>query len=197
VGTLSLVVTAAEERSRGLNRQLNARTLLPGGRKPLPKTRRLKYALCMTMNVHSPHSGHPVKIRDEDIGRAVRDEENRIFYVVPRANGEGYYGAITRKGSAKDEERYDRLVLNPAKVASAQSAVAGASAPPAHDATGGRKRRRPVRRAVLTLVVLGGLAVAGALGLDQVGLLPESIDRWLPEIGGTTDELAPAQTPAP
>lgn len=149
----------------------------------------------MSLTIHSPHSGHPVRIRDEDIGRAVRDEENRIFYVVPRASGEGHYGAITRKGSAKDEERYDRLALNPAKVAAAHAAQAAAA--PAHDATGGRKRRRPLRRAVLTLVVLGGLAVAGALGLDQVGLLPESIDRWLPELGPAADEPTPADTPAP
>lgn len=146
----------------------------------------------MTLTIHSPHSGHPVKIRDQDIGRAVRDEENRIFYVVPRASGEGHYGAITRKGSAKDEERYDRLAANPVEVAAQRTAAMPA---PAHDATGGSKRRRPVRRAVLTLVVLGGLAVAGALGLDQVGLLPESIDRWLPEVGTTADPAAPALEP--
>jgi len=149
----------------------------------------------MPLTIHSPHSGHPVRIRDQDIGRAVRDEENRIFYVVPRASGEGHYGAITRKGSAKDEERYDRLALNPAKVAAAHAAQAAAAAP--HDATGGRKRRRPLRRAALTLVVLGGLAVAGALGLDQVGLLPESIDRWLPEVGAAADGPASVDTPAP
>jgi len=164
----------------------------------------------MPLTIHSPHSGHPVKIRDEDIGRAVRDEENKIFYVVPRASGEGFYGAITRKGSAKDEERYDRLALNPAKVAAANTAAAAAaSAPPPHDATGGSKRRRPLRRAVLTLLLLGGLAVGAALGLDRAGLLPESIDRWLPEIGGAADQPArhpqpaalpdpaPAATPAP
>ena len=158
----------------------------------------------MPLTIHSPHSGHPVKIRDEDIGRAVRDAENRIFYVVPRANGEGFYGAITRRGSPKDEERYDRLAAHPAKVAAEQTAqtaaASSAASPPAsppHDATGGRKRRRPVRRAVLTLIVLGGLAVGGALGLDHFGLLPESIDRWLPEVSGTADTPVPADAPAP
>ena len=158
----------------------------------------------MPLTIHSPHSGHPVKVRDEDIGRAVRDEENRIFYVVPRASGEGFYGAITRKGSPKDEERYDRLAANPAQVAAAQTAAAAAksaaaapAAPAPHDATGGSKRRRPVRRAVLTLIVLGGLAVGGALGLDHFGLLPESIDRWLPEVSGTADVPVPVDAPAP
>ena len=161
----------------------------------------------MPLTIHSPHSGHPVKIRDEDIGRAVRDEQNKIFYVVPRASGEGYYGAITRKGSAKDEERYDRLAANPAQVAAANTAAAeAASAGPAHDATGGRKRRRPVRRAVLTLLLLGGVAVGAALALDRAGLLPESIDRWLPELPATDPDspaepadpdAVPAETPAP
>ncbi len=135
----------------------------------------------MPLTIHSPHSGRPVKIRDEDVGRAVRDQDNRVFYVVPRASGEGYYGAVTRKGSAKDEERYDRLAANPAEVATASPTAA-----PVHDATGGRRQRRPLRRAALTLVVLGGLAIGGALGLDQLDLLPEAIDRWLPELGAAT-----------
>src|SRR5690606_29595340 len=64
----------------------------------------------MPIVVHSPFSGRPVKIRDEDVGRAVRDEENRIFYVLERSDGSGHYGAPTRSGNPRDEQRYDELV---------------------------------------------------------------------------------------
>jgi hypothetical protein len=59
----------------------------------------------MPVTVLSPFSGRPVKVRDQDIGRAVRDEENRIFYVLPKSDGKGYYGAATRAGGPKDEAR--------------------------------------------------------------------------------------------
>ncbi|MEE9403666.1 MAG: hypothetical protein V3V20_02130 [Algisphaera sp.] len=148
----------------------------------------------MTLTIHSPHSGHPVKIREEDIGRAVRDEQNRIFYVVPRAHGEGHYGAITRKGSPKDEERYDRLAAHPVQEAQARTAAASAVA---HDATGGRKRRRPLRRAVFTLIALGALALAGAYALDYAELLPESIDQYLPELPLERADDSPRTPAAP
>lgn len=139
----------------------------------------------MPLTIHSPHSGHPVKVRDEDVGRAVRDEMNRIFYVVPRADGSGFYGAVTRKGSPKDEERYDKLAANPVAAAAERTDTAPATpAAPAHDATGGRRRRRPVRRAVLTLLLLGAGALGVAYGLDEVDLLPAAIDDVLPERPG-------------
>ena len=63
-----------------------------------------------------------------------------------------------------------------------------------------------MRRAVLTLLLLGGVAVGAALALDRAGLLPESIDRWLPELPATDPDspaepadpdAVPAETPAP
>ena len=33
----------------------------------------------MPIVINSPFSGKPVKIRDQDVGRAVKDEEGRIF----------------------------------------------------------------------------------------------------------------------
>lgn len=59
----------------------------------------------MAIIVNSPFSGEPVKVRDQDAGRAVRDEEGRIFYVLPRSDGNGYYGSITRAANTKDEQR--------------------------------------------------------------------------------------------
>ena len=59
----------------------------------------------MTITVNSPFTGRPVKIREKDVGRAVTDEDGGIFYVLPKADGSGYYGAPTRHGGEKDELR--------------------------------------------------------------------------------------------
>lgn len=121
----------------------------------------------MPITINSPYSGRPVKLRDQDIGRAVRDEEGRVFYVVQRASGEGYYAALTRKGSAKDEERYDSLAT---KMASSQENVQ-AQAAAVHDATG---KRRPslVRRLVGVILLLVVLAAIWYV-LSSRGMLPE------------------------
>lgn len=59
----------------------------------------------MTISVNSPFTGRPVKIREKDVGRAVTDEDGGIFYVFPKKDGSGYYGAPTRAGGEKDEAR--------------------------------------------------------------------------------------------
>ncbi|MEM7626594.1 MAG: hypothetical protein AAF333_13440 [Planctomycetota bacterium] len=110
----------------------------------------------MPIVINSPYSGLPVKIRDQDIGRAVRDEEGRVFYVVPRASGEGYYSAPTRKGSAKDEARYDKMET---RVAQVQEMV-DAQAQTVHDATG-KRRANPVGRLIVLVLLLGVLTVGG------------------------------------
>ncbi|MEO1235268.1 MAG: hypothetical protein AAFX76_00625 [Planctomycetota bacterium] len=110
----------------------------------------------MPLTVNSPYSGRPVKIRDQDIGRAVRDEEGRVFYVVPRSSGEGYYTAPTRKGSAKDEARYDSMQT---KMDAVQEQVVEQHRA-VHDATG--RRPKPSRgRLVLLLLMLLALVGAG------------------------------------
>ena len=123
----------------------------------------------MPITVNSPYSGRPVKVRDADIERAVRDEEGRVFYVVKRPSGEGYYAALTRKGSAKDEARYDGMET---KMDTAREVGAERSAAQVHDATG---RRRPgtVRRAVILFVIVLLLAAAAwfVLGRFAPGLL--------------------------
>lgn len=110
----------------------------------------------MPITINSPYSGRPVKIRDQDINRAVRDEEDRIFYVVPRSNGEGYYAAPTRKGSPKDEQRYDAMQ---GKMDEVQEQVTQQHAV-AHDATG-RPRKRSLGRFVVLVLLVAALVVAG------------------------------------
>ena len=129
----------------------------------------------MPITVNSPYSGRPVKVRDADLGRAIRDEEGRIFYVVQREGGDGYYAAPTRKGSAKDEQRYDDMA---AKMAVSDHQVQ-AQAAAVHDATG-RRRSRPALRLVLILLLLA--VVAAGLYLYFVGL-PEGLD-----LPGTGDD---------
>ncbi|MEM1108697.1 MAG: hypothetical protein AAGH99_08410 [Planctomycetota bacterium] len=131
----------------------------------------------MPITINSPYSGRPVKIRDQDIGRAVRDEEDRIFYVVKRESGEGYYAAPTRKGSPKDEQRYDamqtKMVRVEEQVTEQHQAI--------HDATGRRNRPSVLRRAVLLLILLA-LAIAGyaAYFLATGGTVEELRDKFGP-----------------
>ncbi len=68
----------------------------------------LDYTFLMTITVDSPFTGRPVKIREKDVGRAVTDEDGGIFYVFPKKDGSGYYGAPTRAGGERDEERAAR-----------------------------------------------------------------------------------------
>ncbi|MBL4701897.1 MAG: hypothetical protein JKX85_11635 [Phycisphaeraceae bacterium] len=117
----------------------------------------------MPIVILSPFSGRPVKIRDKDIGRSVRDEENRVFYAVPRSDGEGYYAAITRNGSEKDEQRYLALLK---KDATADVQKREELAQPVHNAMGNKPKGRLGRR-VIFLVILGVLAWAAWTGKDR------------------------------
>jgi len=109
----------------------------------------------MPIVVNSPFSGQPVKIRDQDIDRAVRDEENRIFYVLPLSNGTGYFGSTTRQGGEKEERRYLEMAQK-----SAQMKVVGdaRSEKQVHNAMG--KKRGGKRRLVVTVIVLAIIAAA-------------------------------------
>lgn len=128
----------------------------------------------MPITINSPYSGRPVKIRDQDIGRAVRDEEDRIFYVVSRASGEGYYAAPTRKGSEKDEQRYDAM-QNKMDTVQEQVTVEHQAV---HDATG-RRKRSPIMRRLILLLILTVIAVGGyaAYFLSTGGTLEELLDQ--------------------
>ncbi|MFI4860086.1 MAG: FKBP-type peptidyl-prolyl cis-trans isomerase [Phycisphaerales bacterium JB063] len=120
----------------------------------------------MPITILSPYSGKPVKVRDQDVGRAIRDEEGRIFYIVDTADGQGQYASMTRKGSDKDEERYRKIVDGSAKL----EQTANANVSQVHDATG-KKRSNPVG-ILLLIVVLLALAAAGYLYFARPDLLP-------------------------
>lgn len=62
----------------------------------------------MSITILSPHSGNPVKIRDQDVGRAVTDKDGKLFYVLATPEGE-YYAAFSRAGGPKDLERYRHM----------------------------------------------------------------------------------------
>lgn len=117
----------------------------------------------MPIVILSPYSGRPVKIRDKDIGRSVRDEENRIFYVVQRTDGSGYYASLTRNGSEKDEQRYVDLVHKDA-VSDVQKREELAA--PVHNAMG-RKRKGTLIRRVVYLVILAALAYGAWIQKDR------------------------------
>lgn len=137
----------------------------------------------MPITVHSPFSGREVKIRDQDVGRAVRDEENRIFYVIERADGSGHYGAPTRSGNPRDEVRYDELV---AKMATTKASGQANSVAQIHDATGKPRANLLVRVVVLILVLA---VVAGAFLY-----LSGNLNQWL---GGDSLESPLKQLPLP
>lgn len=146
----------------------------------------------MPVTVNSPYSGRPVKVRDQDVGRAVRDEDGRVFYVVPRASGEGFYAAPTRKGSEKDEQRYDEMLE---KMERSDEQVKAVSQPP-RDATG-RKRRRPA----VTVAILLLLAAAVAAGYFVLVEGDGPAAKWFDAVVGNgasqpADDEDTADTPA-
>lgn len=61
----------------------------------------------MAITVLSPHSGNPVTVRDQDVGKSVKDREGRTFYVLQAPDGL-YYAALTKVGGQKDLDRYLR-----------------------------------------------------------------------------------------
>ena len=111
----------------------------------------------MAITIRSPHNGRPVKVREQDLGRAIRDDEGHVFYVLPRAAGQGHYGSRTRQGSAAEEQHYDEVEAQPPTAAAEATAPAGHQ-PDVHDATGpgrpGSELRWRMALAVLILVAL-------------------------------------------
>ena len=137
----------------------------------------------MPLTIKSPYSGRLVKVRDQDLGRAIRDEEGRVFYVVPRPDGDGHYAALTRKGSPKDLERYDKLEARAAEV----QAMVDAQHQAVHDATG-RKRARPLARLIALLLILAALAGGGYVAYEW----------WQAQDPATEQEAdSPLQSPLP
>lgn len=150
----------------------------------------------MPIIVNSPYSGLPVKVRDQDVNRALRDEEGRVFYAVPRSDGSGYYGSPTRQGSAKDEQRAAELA---AKMAQSHKSGAEESRKQIHDATG--KRRGGLRRLVILLIIFAAI-VAGVWFFLFRTPQGASMREQLPEVPGLNEDTPPSpsgrlDTPTP
>jgi len=115
----------------------------------------------MGITIYSPFSGREVKIRDNDLGKAVKDEEGRMFYVLPRPDGSGYYAAPTRAGGEKDIANYDRMLEKQNRVkSSGGSAQAGA-----YVANVGKKKKGGLVKLIILLAILGGLGWAYMNGM--------------------------------
>ncbi|MDX1565212.1 MAG: hypothetical protein R3236_07395 [Phycisphaeraceae bacterium] len=72
-----------------------------------------------TITVYSPHSGTEVKIRPKDVGRAVKDKDGKMLYVLQRPDGKGFYCAMTRAGGQRDIDKYDHMIARLRKTKSA------------------------------------------------------------------------------
>jgi hypothetical protein len=128
----------------------------------------------MGITVYSPHDGEPVTVRDKDVGRAVRDRENRIFYVLEKSDGGGYYGAMTRRGGEKEEQRALELEQKlGAQRGHVRERVAAAGAE--------GEGRRPGSRLGLLLFAV---AVVGVLYLVTLGPLADLAADWIARIRG-------------
>ena len=115
------------------------------------------------VTILSPYSGRPVKIREHDLGRALRDEQGRVFYVVEDPE-HGRYAARTRKGSEKDLQRYREIESGVAKLEDGPE-LEDARAQHVHDATGS-KRRNPMGL-LAAIVILSVIAAAGYIYLNH------------------------------
>lgn len=135
----------------------------------------------------SPYSGRAVKIREQDLGRALRDEEGRVFYVVEDPE-HGRYAARTRKGSPKDLERYRKIEADAAQLDDATQ-PARQNLAQAHDAAG-NKRRNPLGLLVIVLL-LAASAALGYVYLNHPDWLGLGTDE--PESQNDADATAPAE----
>lgn len=106
------------------------------------------------IHVNSPYDNNPVKVLEKDIGKAVKDGEGRMFYVLPRSDGSGYFGAISRKDAGKEEQE--------AAHRDAKQSRADAASRRIEPAAGGTSRTGSVRM-ILGLVILAAIAAGGYL----------------------------------
>ena len=140
----------------------------------------------MWIEINSPHSGRPVRVRDKDIGRSVRDEDGRIFFVLARATGEGYYSSVTRTGGPKEEQKYLDML---AKEEHAKSTGQAITQRQIHDATGGKRSSWKGKAVILVMLVFVLLLVY----VFTLGPLSGDKFPWRkpPEIPTTPDAKSP------
>ena len=126
-----------------------------------------------------------MKIREQDVNRAVKDEEGRIFYVLPRSDGNGYYGATNRAGNPKEEQRALEMEAK-------QARSGGQAKEQVHSAVGpGRKSSGGMVGKLIKLVIL--LAILGALAWAiTAGPLKKFIPSNTPAATNSPAPVSPA-----
>ncbi|MEQ9460944.1 MAG: hypothetical protein RIG82_08340 [Phycisphaeraceae bacterium] len=138
----------------------------------------------MSIKVRSPYSGVEVAVRSEDVGRALRDESGRVFYVIARGAGGGCYGSKVRAGSESDEAQARRW-------AEGESLPVSSGGAAVHDARGSGGRRSSAGWVVAVLVIV---LLAGGWWVWRSGVLSGGT-----ESGGAGDvplEIEPDAVPA-
>ena len=108
------------------------------------------------IEVRSPHTGRPVRLREKDVGRTVRDGDGNIFYALECADGNGHYGSLTRVGGEEQERNYFEMIE---KEEHAKDVADTATQQQVHDARGQKRKSSPLVKLLLLLIVIG-LAVA-------------------------------------
>ena len=120
-----------------------------------------------TIEILSPFSGRPVKIRPDDVGTAVHDQEKRIFYVIQRPDGTGYYSAPSKAGGERDIARYDKYLERMSGAKKATKEVEKAH-------TQSAKKSADTGKLIKLIVVLAVLAAAAWYAYKH---------HWIPGLG--------------
>lgn len=114
--------------------------------------------------VLGPYSGLPVRVREQDVGRAVKDEEGRVFYLMKKGVGSGYYGSTTRFGGEQEEAKYEAMLAkgeHARRVAEERHAEAvGPKAAGRCGCKSGCESGCKACKVVVVLVLLAGVAAA-------------------------------------
>lgn len=108
----------------------------------------------MSIVVRSPYSGQQVEIREQDVGRAIRDEQGRFFYVLAKQDGSGHYGSATRAGSPKAEQTALELEANVVQHGTDSKSESASSAKTIHNAQGRRRSKIWGRLAIIMLLII-------------------------------------------
>jgi hypothetical protein len=126
------------------------------------------------------------------VGRAVRDETGRIFYVLPKQDGSGHYGALTRTGSLEDEQRTAAAAAFTQTTHQEQPESAYESA--LHDATGRRRGswRGTLMIALLLVIIMLLALLSGRIWFDRRTTRMKPLTDPEPPARGPT---APSPTP--
>lgn len=115
----------------------------------------------MSITVYSPFTGEPVNVRPQDVGRAVKDRSDHMFYVLARPDGRGHYAAPTKAGGQRDIDKYDAML---AKHQQAKDTGAMGSAAQIAAASRSRGSSGLKLKLILGLIVLAAAAWAVLFG---------------------------------